>query len=498
MDVGTILLGMTVGTIVARRFPNEQRLLTISIVLSVAISCSSILQLIPQHLSLYFKGNILQYLYDIILLAVNFHCIIVLPTAVCLSMAPSITILDEEEHKKRSFRRNHWLKCYMYRPLVTIFGTVLQRILACLPFLPSNTTSTLPTVKSPTKQPSLLVLRQRVLYAMLIGSSVTFFAVSRLRQCIIILRNTDQEESLFQIATSSLCAFGILLSAILNGFGSVSLPYTLILGFCVTPVSDTAIRNAEHELEQVRLRLESRNPVRRNASSDSAVMDAAAMEERHMAESDFLLALLADLAADLEEMKYVQKYGSQRGMIRRIAGTVCLILLMIRWSIAVRNICCDDTAATSSTPVLQQLFPSSTEEDEPRAQVISVILTAILSVTQLRTFVNVATALQRRVLQTCCSCTTATKHPTHTYLTLAIGFCLNCYSLACVVLTKQTLGIFDIFPFRTNRLMFDVTFASSALVSAAVLATVLGIWRANSQRYMTAEKTSARSGLVEV
>jgi hypothetical protein len=90
-----------------------------------------------------------------------------------------------------------------------------------------------------------------------------------------------------------------------------------------------------------------------------------------------------------------------------------------------------------------------------------------------------------------------------------VGWLLCCYSLACVVLTKQMMGseIDDTsehlyLKFHIDRYTVDLTYGASAILSVAVLAIVLGIMRANSQRYVNdaaaAIASTSPRGMVEV
>jgi hypothetical protein len=88
----------------------------------------------------------------------------------------------------------------------------------------------------------------------------------------------------------------------------------------------------------------------------------------------------------------------------------------------------------------------------------------------------------------------------------AVGWLLCCYSLACVVLTKQMMGseIDDaskhlFLQFHIDHFTVDLMYGVSAIISASILALVLGILRANSQQYVddAAAALSSR-GLAEV
>lgn len=402
-----------------------------------------------------------------------------------------------------------------------------------------------------------------MLFGMLLGSTCTYYAVSRLRSWVI--HTTDEvklEESIFQIAVSSLCAIGILLSACLNGFGSVSLPYTCLLGFLLQPVSAEAIRNAEKELEAVRCRLgaleqqqqqqqhrnirrnvssdpvvvaaDLRGGVRRNVSSSDAVYDVVDLSDdtiernelqqqqqyamiRRQAEVDFLVSLITEIIADIDEMKYVKTWSTKRGFVRRISGLVFSLVLLVRLAAALMNVCFPSGDNVPSLPVVSLVLLASTtggdgqnHRTDQLAQVVSVFLTAILSITQLRTFVAAASALQRRVRKNCCGCphqptaASATSSVLMLWTQHAVGWLLCCYSLACVVLTKQMMGseIDDTsehlyLKFHIDHYTVDLTYGVSAILSASVLAIVLGILRANSQRYADNAATSPM-GLAEV
>jgi hypothetical protein len=612
------------------------RLLTVSAGLSIALFSISVLELMPSTFILWIKGDAILWVYHFVLWGMVLHCFLLVPTACFMAVAqhirpPSCTSSDpdDEEHKKRSFRRKHWVHVLLYRPIIVVLGTLLQMVLclvdpclrgrgtsmnhassATLPLtvnatssISNGTTATMgnsPSSSSTTAnnhaKPTWTwrswyyectnaychpTMRKRILFGTILTSSCTYVALSRIRPWVIHISDEVRlEESLFQIAISSLCAVGILLSACLNGFGSVSLPYTCLLGFVLHPVSDEAIRNAEKELEAVRSRLggllEQQQPslrgVRRNASLEkdtfgsgdlrgmrrnistdgtfatidleTAGSDDGVLEQypdyRRKAQVDFFLSLIADIVADIEEMKYVKTWSTKRGIVRRAAGVVCSAILLVRLGTALLNVCfpSHNVPTSSSSPFLALVLAHATrsattiytddynakqtavEQQQQLAQVLSVFLTAILSATQLQTFVVSASALQRRMWSSCCGgCpqqqppTASVPAPMTRLLMLwthhTVGWLLCCYSLACVVLTKQMMGseIDDTsehlyLKFHIDRYTVDLTYGASAILSVAVLAIVLGIMRANSQRYVNdaaaAVASTSPRGMVEV
>ncbi len=57
--------------------------------------------------------------------------------------------------------------------------------------------------------------------------------------------------SLLARLISRICAFGLFISLALNGFGSVSLPFTFLVGFLHEPISTKHMTNVQDELEKI-------------------------------------------------------------------------------------------------------------------------------------------------------------------------------------------------------------------------------------------------------
>lgn len=250
-------------------------------------------------------------------------------------------------------------------------------------------------------------------------------------------------------SVSWLCATGILLSAVLNGFGSVSLPYSCLAGLFLQPVHPDAIANAEIELEQARASLKDRRQEMKNltvtvlpasSSSNRSLRSSSSFSSkwslrrvmggvgRHrfsdwgdevsqrkqqlQVEIDFVEALIDEMAQDVEEMRYSQQVSARarttEGRIRSWIGVVFSVVLLVRLSSAVSSVWHQyhfgfvehRSGADPITRILLWLLGHrfvSQGDLHTLSQFISLLLTAFLSFSQLRNFLRTATKLHRRV-----------------------------------------------------------------------------------------------------
>lgn len=113
-----------------------------------------------------------------------------------------------------------------------------------------------------------------ITFVSIITPTVLFFGaqivqVSLPRHAPFLLETKSPSSVLFDATTAtytaglflahlvaSVCAVGVLLSALLNGFGSVSYPLSCVQGWFLTPISMAALTAAEHELVQARIALQ--------------------------------------------------------------------------------------------------------------------------------------------------------------------------------------------------------------------------------------------------
>jgi hypothetical protein len=338
---------------------------------------------------------------------------------------------------------------------------------------------------------------------------------------------------------SCLSTVGILLSAVLNGFGSVSLPFQHLSGVFLEAVPDHVVVAAEQELEQAAAALQQRQeefksttgralPVRSNSSTnmDSFITmgnDITTRKHQLQSEIDFLQGLVGELVEDVTEMRLAKveaaRARTRAGKIRSVMGITFSIVLLVRLAAAFWNLSMtslqDEPRATRSDPVTMALAWMighqwvTTVHYNSLSQFLSLILTAILSISQMNTFIRTVAVLNRRFFVPWfrhCNCFEAHGTNQHMYrsgtpptvygassslLTILITLLMTCYCLACVVLTKsmvpphyrqsfsQALGAAaEVRPYPVH-----LTFAVSASISLGILTILLGIQRQNTQRY---------------
>jgi hypothetical protein len=474
--------------------------------------------------------------------------------------AASATV-DPDEQKKRSFdaqRKNAWWAKVGYRLLLVIFEAIrfvvvypclslLRRVYECVrvradePVLVMTRNDARKCTT--TNRISLFIgsslYRQSLIFGSVLGLSVT---LASLRLIAPLFFHTTQDTSTLSETVSWMCAVGILLSALLNGFGSVSMPHACLAGLYLEPVSLSAIAKAEIELQKTKTSLEncitqidtagihvqsSQGTWMRSAPrspSFSELGDNLTKRRKNLqSEVEFLETLVSEMTEDITEMRYSQAMATSArttvGRIRSWVGVVFSIVLLLRLFSAAINIWTRpgnsssiETRPVRGDPVTTALLwlmgknLVTPQYYNALSQVISLLLTAFLSFSQVRTFLKMATAVNQRLdhLFQTCYCKSEKKADTlpeeqlpftkklHTHVLASL---MGCYFLACLVLTKMmlpveyraefsaALGGKELFQIRTYAV--NAAFALSAIVSTVTLGMLLGIQRQNTHRYTT-------------
>lgn len=361
---------------------------------------------------------------------------------------------------------------------------------------------------------------------------------------------TEQDAPLLTLAVSWLSSVGLLCSAVLNGFGSVSLPHSCLAGLYLEPIRSETIDQAEAELEKVKKSLEDRKsqlsepgvriqlmPVSGSWKRTSFTELGDEVSQRRqvlLGEIEFLETLVDEMEEDISEMRESQKMALQArtltGRVKSWVGVVFSVVLLLRLFSAVMSAWPQMSAeietanALSSTGrgggdivtrILMWLFGhkivKTRENVNALSQFISLIITAFLAFSQVRNFMRIAAAVNRRLkaLYSKCYCIKGKKDSSLSAsisqdggLQLLNGFCspllaslMGCYFIACVVLTKimlpakfsssfaAALGGPSMFQIRLYSV--NATFALSALISTAVLGMTVGIQRQNTFRHQS-------------
>ena len=358
---------------------------------------------------------------------------------------------------------------------------------------------------------------------------------------VVIPRGTHHQTSTLAHVISSLTAIGILVSALLNGFGSVSLPFSCLGGLFLKPLHPDAVPRAEQELQKAQASLDRRLSEMKGTSNVSALSGNAASVSRTLSwgsrsqsysdlllgdstqrrkqlgqEIEFLQTLVDELALDVAEMRDSAHAAAvartPAGRLRSLIGMVFSVILLVRLGMVSLSIWTTRYAGPQRrhgdpvTMALLWLMGESTHVYyNALSQFTSLILTAVLSFTQVRSFCQTLRSLsrlfskwyRRRQCQPVHQATPSATETANGFVLLpnaAASLLMMTYCLACSVLTKnmlpaeyrssfsQALGGSEIF--RVRLYMVNVVFLSSAVVSAAVLGMLLGIQRQNTHRYL--------------
>jgi hypothetical protein len=390
-------------------------------------------------------------------------------------------------------------------------------------------------------------------------ASTCFTAISSICGVLIILVavrslgplvvKTTADQTLLSVIVSWLCATGLLISSLLNGFGSVSMPHSCLTGLYLKPVPPEVIDKLNAERKSVKEALETKRQslgdmtlvVTSSSSSQQGHQTGFArtfsnmgdeLSNRKMilqSEIDFLEDLYRELGEDLQELKQSQKMAAAArttaGKARSYLGIFFSILLLSRLFSAVSNIwksyttnvdrhkhSQDDVVTSILVWLLGHNFVSP-QKYAMFSQIISLVLTAFLSFSQVRAFLTTVGAVNRKlnaVYQTFLC--TRTKKSTSTAQASSFslyGGCAGylasltgcCYSLSCFVLIKMMLpdeycegfaralgGSMDVFTIHTS--VVNTAFTGSAGISATILAMLFGIQRQNNFRHTSTTSTT--------
>jgi Abscisic acid G-protein coupled receptor/The Golgi pH Regulator (GPHR) Family N-terminal len=392
------------------------------------------------------------------------------------------------------------------------------------------------------------------------------------------------------LVVSWLCAVGLLLSSILNGFGSVSLPYSYLAGLFLKPVRPETISKLSSELQnlqeallkkkallreqtvevtrssmtipsisntQLRPSLPSsgafagigsttsnNSPSFHGSGSFSDLGDELKIRRQILqTEIEFLEDIIRETTMDIEELKYSQTVAvaarTGAGKLKSLVGVVFSVILLIRlcnagWTIwrttgfyasFHHHHHGSKKPADIVTTALLWLTGNKYVPAKRYAllsQMVSLTLAAVLSFSQVRTFLRTVTIVNRRLARFYCnfSCGNSTSntgtapnglslstssptintktHIVSTHSQLIAGL-LGCYSLACIVLIKmmlpaqfsvafsKALGVDGIFVINSH--VVNLVFFWSAMASSAVLGILLSIQRQNTFRHASDSTT---------
>ena len=377
--------------------------------------------------------------------------------------------------------------------------------------------------------------------------------------------STEHEITMLSLIVSWICAVGLLISSILNGFGSVSLPYTTLSGLFLQQVRPDYVTKLEAELRSVQKTLTKKrtmlkelkveittlNPSRASnrsllagSSNNNFSMSALLMQNSAhgfselgdelknrrqilQTEISFIEDLVRETTFDLEELKYSQNTAAATrtsiGKTKSYVGIVFSVILLARlfnagFSIfrSYGTLLNTDYALHHHKKTRSDIVTTtliwltghnyfSYNQYNTLSQMVSLILSAVLSFTQVRNFLRNATIVHRRLSgfykKYFCGDDTTTngmgsltkdnsdqKRSINFIWQIISGF-LGCYSMACIVLIKMMLperfsmafsmALDETSIFTIHSSIVNTVFFSSAVLSAAIFGMLLGIQRQN-------------------
>lgn len=395
------------------------------------------------------------------------------------------------------------------------------------------------------------------------GVATCFMILSTLGPQVIDSPQEDGNTHPLATLVSWLCAVGLLLSSVLNGFGSVSMPHSYLVGLYLEPIRSDIVAKAEDDLAKTAELLDVKTLDLATLASSSSSGDLNGSRRRLVPptrksfsefgeeftkrrrnlqkELDFLEMLYEEQEEDVADMKRTQALAiearTRAGRIRSWVGMIFSIILLIRLFAAAFSIVqsyspimasaeAQATAASQDDPITTCLLWLmghdfvSQDDYTVLSQCISLLLTAILSVSQVRTFLRTVAAMNRRINRVFAKCDCKRSSTTrlssreamvndddnHNNKALSpfgarpgvythlLAILMGCYFLSCLVLIKLSLPVayrsnfsaaLGGIEYRIHSLVIHGTFAASAIVSASALGVLFGIQRQSTRSLAT-------------
>lgn len=288
---------------------------------------------------------------------------------------------------------------------------------------------------------------------MIVGGLVGVFSVVVTVSSIgPLVVHTTTDMSILSVIVSWLCAIGLLISSLLNGFGSVSMPYSYLAGLYLTPVRNEVITKLESELQSVREATAKKRVTLREmtvaikqggsnngsggkkpkptptfaakvwSTSFSGIGEELGNRRQILqTEINFLDALCKDMKADIEELRYSQSLAAaartSMGKVRSYVGLIFSVILLVRLGSAGMSIWQSYTMMDTSRQKVAHgdivttglLWLSghdfvSQKDFTMLSQVVSLAVTALLTFSQVRFFFRTVAAVHRRLSRFYQSC----------------------------------------------------------------------------------------------
>ena len=257
------------------------------------------------------------------------------------------------------------------------------------------------------------------------------------------------------VVVSWLCAVGLLLSSILNGFGSVSMPYTFLAGLFLKPVRPETITKLSSELQHLQEAVvkkkallreptleatttprssitmsslstkQHRSSVKSSSSASGAfggIGSDLSDELKHRrqflkTEIEFLEDIIKETTMDIDELRYSQTVATNArtgvGRIKSLIGVAFSVILLVRlfnagytiWTspgfyASKHNHLGSKKSGDVVTTLLLWLTGHhyvSAKQYALLSQMVSLTLAAVLSFSQVRFFLRTVTIVNRRL-----------------------------------------------------------------------------------------------------
>jgi hypothetical protein len=251
---------------------------------------------------------------------------------------------------------------------------------------------------------------------------------------------------------SWLCAVGLLLSSVLNGFGSVSMPYTYLAGLFLKPVRPETITKLSLDLQNLQETVLKKRALLREPVVDlmtprsSITMPTVSSSKSHRSsvksstgafggigsdmteelkhrreflktEIDFLEDIIKETTMDLDELRYSQTVAMNArtglGKVKSLIGVFFSVILLLRlfnagyiiWAspgyyASIHNHLGSKKSGDIVTSTLLWLTGNnyvSAKRYALLSQMVSLTLAAVLSFSQVRFFLRTVTIVNRRL-----------------------------------------------------------------------------------------------------
>jgi hypothetical protein len=331
---------------------------------------------------------------------------------------------------------------------------------------PIRRSSSIVSLSSPLSDNTMLPIRprERNNFLIALGSLTSILASLAFLSTMgpmVVQPPAESDTSTLSRVISWLCAVGLLISSLLNGFGSVSLPFAYLSGIFLKPVRPETVTKMSSELrcmqealvkKRMTLKeltveittsvptstnkngrmsitsLSTKSFTKSNMSAGSAFSDIKEdIKNRRQilqTEIDFLEDLVRETTMDIEELKHSQSVAAaartNTGRAKSWIGLVFSVVLLVRLFNAGFSIWTNRTDVHSDQPMYKiarndvvtttLLWLTGRKYISHKrymmlSQTVSLGLTAILSYSQVRMFLRTVTVINRRLstfLKKCC------------------------------------------------------------------------------------------------